>query len=105
MSILTDKTYKQYGRLSRYTTIPYYYHCVDNKYVYGTARYLKNDTPYSVHTVVRGDTWDSLALYYYNNPTLYWIICSYNRVTDAYEQPKIGQQIKIPLMSNIEFED
>lgn len=104
MDILTDKTYKQYSKLSRYSPFPYYYHTVDEKYIYGTTAYLKDTTLYTLHTVKRGDTFDSLALDYYNNPTLYWIICSFNRIQDPFTSLEEGSKIKIPSISNIEFD-
>ena len=67
-----DKTYKQYNHLSRYNNFPYFYDTLDNKYIYGTTAYLKTDTPYVIHTVKQNDSLDSLALYYYNNPTYFW---------------------------------
>lgn len=104
MDILTKKSYKDTSKLSRYTPFPFYYHTLDDKYVYGTCAYLKNDTLSSTHTVVYGDTFDSLALKYYNNPTLYWIICSFNRIQDPFQELEVGTQLKIPAIANIEFD-
>lgn len=103
MDVLTNKSYKNYSKLSRYSNFPYYYHTLDKKYIYGKTAYLKDDTLYSIHIVQPRDTFDSLALYYYNNPTLYWIICDFNRVADPYTPLKVGQELKIPSISNIEF--
>ena len=98
-----DKTYKQYNHLSRYNNFPYFYDTLDNKYIYGTTAYLKTDTPYVIHTVKQNDSLDSLALYYYNNPTYFWIIADFNRIRDPYIKLKIGENIKIPSFSTIEF--
>lgn len=104
MNPLTKKQYKQYDRVSRYSPFPYYYNNVDKKYVYGvTANLYIGDTPFVAHTVKETDTWDSLALYYYNNPTYYWIICDFNRVTDPFVEPKCGTVIKIPTFSAITY--
>lgn len=104
MEVLKNKSYKDnYSKLSRYTPFPYYYHKLDDKYISGTTTYLKDTTTYTVHTIQRGETFDSLALEYYNNPTLYWIICSFNRIQDPFMELKVGQQIKIPSISTIEF--
>lgn len=103
MSVLKNKSFKDENKYSRYTPFPYYYHTKDKKYVYGTTNYLDDTTPYVSHTVVHGDTYDSLALYYYNNPTLYWIIASFNRVEDCLEDPIEGTTIRIPSISNIKF--
>lgn len=104
MNVLTDKSYKSYSKLSRYSQSPYYYHTIDKKYITGTTTYLKNDTPYTTHVVQAGDTFDSIALDYYNNPTYFWIICSFNRIQDPFTELYVGQKIKVPTLSNIEFE-
>jgi len=104
MDVLTNKAYKTHSKISRYTPFPYYYHTIDNKYVYGKTAYLKDTTIYTAHTVKQGDTFDSLALDYYNNPTLYWIICSFNRIQDPFQNLKVGSVIKIPAIANIEFD-
>ena len=103
MNVLTDKTYKTYTRLSRYNNFPYYYHIIDNKYIYGTTSNLKNNTPYVIHVVKQNDTFDSLALKYYNNPTYFWIIADYNRYNDPYEKLQPGMKLKIPSFSDIVF--
>ena len=104
MSKLTEKSYKRYDRVSRYSPFPYYYHSVDNKYFYGVTAHLENkDTPFVAHTVKEEDTWDSLALYYYNNPTYYWVICDFNRVQDPFIEPTAGSVIKIPTFSAINY--
>ena len=103
MEILKNKSYKSFEYISRYSGCPYYYHTLDNKYITGTAKWLKDDTLFFEHIVKKNDTYDLLALRYYNNPTYYWIICSYNRITDPFTVPKVGTKLKIPLLSNIEF--
>ena len=105
MSILTDKAYRSYDKLSRYSTNPFYYHTVDKKYIYGTDNHLDTTTPYKLHIVKRGETLDDLALEYYNNPTHYWIIASFNRIRDPFIQPEEGSSIKIPSLSTINFEN
>lgn len=104
MNVLTNKSYKDYSYLSRYLSFPYYYHRNDNKYIYGITAYLDNTTIYTLHTIKRGDTLDKLALYYYNNPTLYWVICSYNHIRDPYVTLEEGKTIKIPSISNIKYD-
>ena len=104
MDVLTNKSYKNYSKLSRYAGTPYYYHKLDNKYIYGKDSYLKDTTAYTSYNVQPNDTWDSLALEYYNNPTLFWIICSFNRISDPYSIPEVGSYIKIPSISTIQFE-
>lgn len=103
--MLKDKQYKSYDKLSRYDVYPYYADTEKNRYVYGTTGWLDSTAPYVSHRIKQGDSWDSLALYYYNNPTYYWIICDYNRVTDTFQPPKIDTIVKIPTFSAIRFGD
>ena len=104
MSALTNKSYKQYDYVSRYSPFPYYYNKQDNKYVSGITASLDTTTIYTMHTVVAGDTFDTLALKYYNNPTLYWVICSFNHIADPYKKLNVGDMLKIPTLSNIKFD-
>lgn len=104
-NILSDKQFKDYKKISRYSALPYYYHAADNKYIYGTGKHLKNNTTHKIHTIKEGETLDTLALYYYNNPTYYWIIADFNRIQDPYKALEIGGKIKIPTFSNIDFEE
>ena len=103
MEILSNKSYRQYTKISRYSPFPYYYHKKDDKYIYGKTSYLRDDTLFTTYVVKRNDTLDSIALEFYNNPTLYWIICSFNIIQDPFKQLKEGQKLKIPALSNIEF--
>ena len=103
MEVLSDKNYKTYDYISRYSSFPYYYTNIDNKYIYGTTSQLDVEDSYVLHRVSYNETFDSLALRYYNNPSLYWIICDFNRIQDPYTRLEIGQQVKIPSLSNIKF--
>lgn len=103
MDILADKSYKEYKRLSRYSNFPYYYHKLDDKYVYGVTAQLNDTTDYILRTIKLGDTFDSLALYYYGNPTYYWIICDFNHIQNPYEELTPGDRIKIPTFSTINY--
>ena len=104
MDILTNKTYKTYDSMSRYSSFPYYYHNLDNRFTYGFDANLKTDTPYQLYYAQQGDTWDSIALKFYNSPTRYWILCSFNRVINPFTNLKEGQAIKVPSLSSIEFD-
>lgn len=104
MNVLTDKSYKEYVNLSRYSLFPYYYHKLDDKYVYGKTAYLKDTTVYSTYVVQKNDTFDTIALEFYNNPSLYWVICSFNHIQDPFTTLKEGQTLKIPSISTIEFD-
>ena len=101
--VLINKSYKEYNYLSRYTQTPIYYNTVDKKYVTGTQTNLDNTTLFVNHKIERNDTLDKLALQYYNNPTKYWIIADYNRILDPYKPLKVGDILKIPVVSTLEF--
>lgn len=105
MEALKDKQYKTFARLSRYNNVPFYYNVNDNKYMCGTYIPLNDSTPFTYHIIKRNDTLDSLALYYYNNPTYFWIIADFNNIIDPYEALKVGERIKIPAFSLIEFKE
>lgn len=103
MTVLTQKTYKNYDRISRYSSFPYYYNNLDSKYMYSTSLYLDNTTQYSNYKVARGDTYDSIALAMYNNPTYFWIICDFNRILDPFNPPKEDTTLKIPVISTLKY--
>ena len=104
MDILKDGQYKSYDKLSRYSIFPIYYNTEDNKWQSALTAYLDDNTSYFIHKVVKNDTYDNIALRYYNNPTYYWIICSFNHIQDPFEQPTEGTRLKIPSISNIQFD-
>ena len=103
MDVLQNKQYKTVDYVSRYSPFPFYYHSLDDRYILSKDAWLDDSTPYKAHVVTRGDTFDTLALRYYNNPTYYWIICSYNHISDPYTDLKEGDIIKIPSLGNIKF--
>ena len=104
MRKISGPMYKGYERVSRYSVFPYYYNRLDEKYVYGLSSHLSKDIKYVAHKVQDGDTLDTLALYYYNNPTYYWIIADFNNIQDPYKSLTIGDVLKIPTFSNIAFD-
>lgn len=71
MDRLTNKSYAQYDYTCRYTGVPYYYDKEDGKEIYGLSSNMLKDIPWVAHEVKQSDTLDSLALNYYNNPTLF----------------------------------
>ena len=104
MDYLKNKFYKNYNQISRYNTAPCYYHILDNKYLTGFSKRLKDTTPYVIHIVKKADTFDSLALYYYNNPTYWWVIAYFNDIQDAFILLKDHFNIiQIPNISGIAF--
>lgn len=105
MSVLIDKQYKDYSYLSRYTSFPFYYNIRDGKYIYGTTSQLRQTLGYRLYNVKQNDTLDTLALDFYNNPTLFWVIADFNEIQDPYTKLEVGSQIKIPTLSEIAFEE
>lgn len=101
---LINKSYKTYDYLSRYGAFPYYYNTKDNKYIYGTTSQLNASTTYTLHKVKQGETFDSIALDYYNNPTFFWVICDFNRIQDPYKELETGEVLKIPTLNAINYE-
>ena len=103
-NIVTDKEYKNYDRISRYSSFPFYYNKTDNKYFYGITSHLKTENvKYVGHKVKQGDTLDTLSLYYFNSPLYYWAIADFNKINDPYQPLKVGSILKIPTFSNIEY--
>lgn len=103
MEVLSNKSYRQFDYISRYQSFPYYYNRIDNKYIYGTTGQLDDTIGYSVHICKANDTWDSIALLYYNSPTLFWVLCDFNKVQDPFQPLKIGDRVKIPTISSISY--
>ena len=106
MDDLKDKSYKSYNYLSRYSSFPYYYNTKDDKYVYGKTSELKTTTPYTTIKLNQMDTLDSLALKYYGRPDYFWVIADFNRIIDPFiDLYAKFDEIKIPTLTAIEFED
>lgn len=106
MDILKDKTFQQYDYTCRYTGVPYYYNKEDKKYVYGLSANMIKDISWVAHKVKQQDNLDSLALNYYNNPSLWWIIAYFNDIQDPFETLYLKHTIlKIPQLTSIEFND
>lgn len=103
MDLLSNKSYKDYIKLSRYNNFPYYYHNLDRKYIYGITRQLNKDTPYMSYTVNKGESYDMISLKFYNNPLFYWVICDFNSIQDPFQKPIEGTKLKIPTLSEIDF--
>lgn len=105
MDILSNETYKQYKNLSRYTLVPIFYNKVDKKYQPGFPMQLNKDIVHIEHKVLPGDTLDNLSLYYYGNPTYYWIIADYNNILDPFKELVVDDKLKIPTFSEITFNE
>ena len=106
MESLKDKRFGTFDYISRYSGVPYYYHTVDNKEIFGTGKNMRKDIPWAAHKVVSTDTLDKLALTYYNNPTYWWVIAYFNDIQDAFIKLKdYFDVLKIPAITNISFAD
>lgn len=104
MDTLKNKNFETFDYLSRYTSIPYYFDTLSQREIYGIGTNLKKDTPYVSHKIKIGDTLNSLALKYYNNPTFWWVIAYYNDIQDSFiDLTKKYTVIKIPNIASIEF--
>lgn len=117
MDVLTNKTAKTSQYFSRYNGRNYYMNtedvlgtdentgAVSYKSQLETSTWLSQDNEYFEYTTKEGDTFDSIALEYYNNPTFYWIICDFNRVLDCMQPLKKGTILYIPkLGTNFKYE-
>ena len=102
--ILTNKSYKNYDYLSRYASFPYYYNKEDKKYIYGTTAQINKDINYVVYKVKENETLDDIALYYYNNPTYFWVIADFNNIQDPYIQLEPNTILNIPSLGSVNFE-
>ena len=117
MDVLKNKTAKTSKYFSRYNGKNYYMNTLDvlsedsetgsvaYKEQLETSRWLSHNNDYKTYITKEGDTYDLLALQFYNNPTYYWIICDYNRVQNPFNNPKINEVVKIPTFSAIRFEN
>ena len=105
MDVLKDKKTRSYDYISRYTGVYYYYHTLDNRYMYGITKQLDDTATYISHTISETDTLDSLANYYYGRPDFFWIIADFNRIQDPFVKLKELpiKVIKIPTISNLNY--
>jgi hypothetical protein len=102
--VLTNKQSPDYPKLSRYNNFYTYLHEIDNKTFYGKTAWLNPNTQYALHTVAQGEDLPKIALMYYNDSMKYWVIADFNRICNPFEILKVGQQLKIPALGSIEFE-
>lgn len=104
MNNYINKSYRSFEKLSRYESFPYYFDTESQKYVYGRTAFLDQSTAFTIHVTGPDDTFDSLALFYYGNPTYYWIIADFNRVLDCYTTLPENINVMIPSISSIRFD-
>lgn len=69
MDTLINKRFETYDYTSRYTAVPYFFDTIRKKDVYGIGEQMAQNSAYYSHKIIPGDTLDSLALTFYNNPT------------------------------------
>ena len=105
MNVLKNQRYLDYEKVSRYSQFPYYYNTLDDKYICGTTSYLNTSSPAVLYIVKEGDTYDSISLEAYGNPTYYWIICSYNHIQNCFDDPQPETRLYLPVISDIYFEE
>lgn len=106
MESLKDKKYASFDYISRYASVPYYYHTIDNKEIFGLSKNMYKNITWVAHSVISTDTLDKLALTYYNNPTYWWIIAYFNDIQDPFIRLKDYFDIlKIPSITNVAFGD
>jgi hypothetical protein len=106
MDSLKNKQYATFDYVSRYAGVPYYYHTIDNKEIFGLGKNMDKNISWVAHQVVSTDTLDKLALTYYNNPTYWWIIAYFNDIQDAFIRLKdYFEVIKIPALTSVSFVD
>ena len=104
MDILTNKQYINTNYNNRYAHTPIYYNTEDNEWITGIGSNVFTNNNWVAHKVLPEDTLDKLALKYYANPTLWWVIAYYNNIQDAFVRlVEYYDIIKIPNIANIEF--
>ncbi len=106
MDALKNKNYIQYDYISRYTGVPSYYNINDDRELLGLCKNVKKTASYAVHKVTPDDTLHKLALKYYNNPTYWWIIASYNDILDPFIRLiDRYKTLKVPTLSVLSYGD
>jgi len=91
--------------MARYSAIPIIQTPENLKRRYINVKYPEIPRDFSdiyVYTT-RGDRYDLLALSYYNNASLWWIIAqaNINNTTPDSLFPNVGEQIRIPGLSRV----
>lgn len=106
MERLTNKRYNSYDYTCRYTGVPVFYDPETQGDLCGIGAQMSDKTAFVSHKVKPEDTLDSLALTYYNNPTYWWAIAYFNRISNPFIQlSKKFSILKIPAISSITFKN
>lgn len=106
MDKLTNKQYKSYNYRSRYSSTPYYYDKETRREIFGIGEAFNKNIPYVTYKVQQGDTLDSLALTYYDDSTMFWLISFMNNISDCFiNLSEHFTYLKIPTVTSIEFKN
>lgn len=105
MDALSEKQFKDYDYLSRYSIFPYYYNKLDDKYMQGLTGQLSEDCSFVLYEVKETDTIDSIALDMYANSTYFWVIADFNKIRDPFLKLDVGTILKIPTLADIRFKE
>lgn len=104
MDELKHKAYHAADYTCRTNGVPSYYNEKDRRWVMGIGSNMKKDNAWLAHKIKQEDTFDSLALEYYNNPSYWWVIAYFNDIDDPFAKlADLGDIIRIPNISGIEF--
>ena len=95
---------RNYPHISRYRNTPRLFDDLFSMYYhrFGQSYDIQNSYSDKFHKVdLRTENrLDLIALQYYNNPMLWWIIAGANNIIDAFEVP-IGTVLRIPALQSV----
>lgn len=60
--------------------------------------YKEIEVEYLTYTTIQGDTWDSIAIDFYGNPNLSYVIINANLLYSEYVILDGGMELKIPII-------
>ena len=104
MDVLKDRQTKSYDYISRYSTFPFYYNTLDDKYIYGLTKALGKNVDSVAHKIKQDDTLDGLSFKYYGRPDLFWIIADFNNIVDPFVKLwGTYSTLKIPSLSAVGY--
>jgi hypothetical protein len=79
------------------------YNLLANKTITIIGSQNANPGTYIVHVFSVNDQWTLLANRYYNDVSLWWVICKFNGISNPFIVPEIGTEIKIPVKSVVDL--
>lgn len=105
MDVLKKKQSKTYPSLSRYEPLNFYYHTLDDKYIYELSKSIRVTTEHIRHNVSPTDTLDNISFKYYGRPDYFWVIADFNDIQDPYiNLYDKYNYLLIPELNNIGFQ-